>query len=102
MREDIIYQIRRELEIHSHLRHENITQMYGFFFDKKRIYIIMEYVSGGELYKKFLDVRKFPEATVSVYIRQVASALSTCTSSTSSTATSSPRTSCSRGKTPSR
>ena len=75
MREDIIYQIRRELEIHSHLRHENITQMYGFFFDKKRIYIIMEYVSGGELYKKFLDVRKFPEATVSVYIRQVASAL---------------------------
>ena len=30
---EVVNQVRRELEIHSHLRHENILQMYGFFFD---------------------------------------------------------------------
>ena len=73
--EGIINQIRRELEIHSHLKHKNIIQMYGFFFDKKRIYIIQEYATGGELYKRFLEARAFDEATVSTYVRQVASAL---------------------------
>ena len=44
---DVVHQIRRELEIHSHLKHPNILQMYGFFFDERKIYIIMEYASGG-------------------------------------------------------
>ena len=30
---DVISQVRRELEIHSHIKHENVLRMYGFFFD---------------------------------------------------------------------
>lgn len=51
IKENVINQLRREIEIHTHLRHENIMRMYGFFFDEKRIYLIMEYAAGGELYR---------------------------------------------------
>ena len=31
--------------------------MYGFFWDEKKIYLILEYAPGGELYK---DLKKQP------------------------------------------
>lgn len=45
-------QIRRELEIHSHLENENILKFYGFFWDDRRIFLILEYAPGGEIYKE--------------------------------------------------
>ena len=42
--------IRRELEIHSRLVHENIIQMYGYFWDMKNLYYILEYASGNSLF----------------------------------------------------
>jgi serine/threonine protein kinase len=43
----VIPQIRREIEIQTHLNHPNIIRMYGFFHDERRIYYILEYASGG-------------------------------------------------------
>jgi serine/threonine protein kinase len=34
------------------LSHENILKLYGFFWDEKRVYLILEYAPGGELYKE--------------------------------------------------
>lgn len=45
------HQLRREIEIQSHLKHPNVLRMYGFFWDLKKIYLILEYAPGGELYK---------------------------------------------------
>lgn len=42
----IEHQVRREIEIQSHLRHANILRMYGFFHDESRIYLILEYAPG--------------------------------------------------------
>uniref|UniRef100_A0A182VRK1 Protein kinase domain-containing protein n=1 Tax=Anopheles minimus TaxID=112268 RepID=A0A182VRK1_9DIPT len=39
----IEHQVRREIEIQSHLRHPNILRMYGYFHDQSRIYLILEY-----------------------------------------------------------
>lgn len=33
-------------------RHPNILRMYGYFYDDKRIYLILEYAPKGELYKE--------------------------------------------------
>ena len=44
-------QLRREIEIQSHLRHKNILRLYGYFYDAKRIYLILEYAAQGELYR---------------------------------------------------
>jgi hypothetical protein len=49
------HQLRREIEIQTHLDHENILKLYGCFWDEKRIYLILEYAFGGELYK---DLKK--------------------------------------------
>jgi len=29
--------------------------MYGFFYDEKNIYLILEYATGGELYKELIN-----------------------------------------------
>jgi serine/threonine protein kinase len=47
--------------------------MYGFFWDDKKIYLILEYAPGGELYK---DLKKQPntrytEETAADYINQL-------------------------------
>ena len=52
VQKNVEHQLRREIEIQSHLNHENILKMYGFFWDKKKIYLILEYAPGGELYKE--------------------------------------------------
>lgn len=44
-------QIRREIEIQSRMNHNNILKMYGYFYDKKRVVLILEYAPGGEMFK---------------------------------------------------
>ncbi|CAE7398167.1 Aurka, partial [Symbiodinium sp. KB8] len=46
------HQLRREIEIQSHLRHRNILRLYGYFWDEKRVYLILEYAPKGELYRE--------------------------------------------------
>jgi serine/threonine protein kinase len=72
------HQLRREIEIQSHLqyilmrsmfygkfislmhiktflqlccRHPNVLRMHGYFYDETRIYLILEYAGKGEMYK---------------------------------------------------
>lgn len=79
-RDDMYSQLRQEVEIHSRLKHPNILQLFGYFYDPKRVYLILEYAAGGELYKimKKQPDGKFDEKTAAHYIAQLASALSYC------------------------
>ncbi|KAF7481421.1 hypothetical protein GHT09_007223 [Marmota monax] len=44
------HQLRREVEIQAHLRHPNILCLYNYFYDSRRIYLILEFAPRGELY----------------------------------------------------
>ncbi|KAI9208045.1 aurora-related kinase 1 [Polychytrium aggregatum] len=68
-------QLRREIEIQTNLRHENILRLYGYFYDSKRVYLILEYASGGELFDVLQKHRRFKEHVAAKYIAQMASAL---------------------------
>jgi len=46
--------------------------MYGYFFDEKRIYIILEFAPGGELYKVLQAQGHFSESTSARYINDLA------------------------------
>ena len=35
-----------------HIRHPNILRLYGFFHDEQRIFLLLEYAPGGELYRR--------------------------------------------------
>lgn len=72
------YQLRREIEIQSHLRHPNILRLYGYFYDDERIYLVLEYAPIGEVYKHLTDERWFPEARAARYILQISRALDHC------------------------
>lgn len=71
----IEHQVRREIEIQSHLRHQNILRMYGFFHDEQRIYLILEYASGGTLFNALKAVTRFDEKKSTKYVKCLVSAL---------------------------
>ncbi|KAJ2779318.1 spindle assembly checkpoint kinase [Coemansia interrupta] len=68
-------QLRREVEIQTHLRHPHILRLYGYFHDSKRVYLILEYASEGEVYKLLQKQGSFSEEVAAKYIAQMASAL---------------------------
>uniref|UniRef100_M4BQC1 Aurora kinase n=1 Tax=Hyaloperonospora arabidopsidis (strain Emoy2) TaxID=559515 RepID=M4BQC1_HYAAE len=69
------HQLRREIEIQSHLRHKSILRLYGYFYDSKRVYLIIEYAPQGELYKKLQRSGRFSEKQSALYIQEMAHAL---------------------------
>ncbi|KAK9880048.1 hypothetical protein WA026_008559 [Henosepilachna vigintioctopunctata] len=74
------HQVRREIEIQTHLRHPNILRMYAYFHDESRVYLVLEYAPQGALYKALQSSpnKRFDEPTSAKYIRQVADALKYC------------------------
>uniref|UniRef100_A0A034WT24 Aurora kinase n=1 Tax=Bactrocera dorsalis TaxID=27457 RepID=A0A034WT24_BACDO len=74
---NVEHQVRREIEIQSHLRHPHILRLYGYFHDDARIYLILEYAPKGTLFKELQSqpLKRFNEPTSAIYIRSLASAL---------------------------
>ncbi|NXM75013.1 AURKA kinase, partial [Serilophus lunatus] len=72
------HQLRREVEIQSHLRHPNILRLYGYFHDVTRVYLILEYAPRGEVFKELQKLTKFDEPRTATYITELADALSYC------------------------
>lgn len=42
-------------------RHPNILRLYNYFYERRRIYLILEYAPRGELYKELQKSRTFDE-----------------------------------------
>ncbi|XP_008582977.1 PREDICTED: aurora kinase A [Galeopterus variegatus] len=72
------HQLRREVEIQSHLRHPNILRLYGYFHDATRVYLILEYAPLGTVYRELQKLSKFDEQRTATYITELANALSYC------------------------
>ncbi|KAJ6665702.1 hypothetical protein lerEdw1_002072 [Lerista edwardsae] len=72
------HQLRREVEIQSHLRHPNILRLYGYFHDATRVYLILEHAPRGEVYKELQKLTKFDEQRSATYMTELADALSYC------------------------
>ncbi|XP_061641746.1 aurora kinase A [Phyllopteryx taeniolatus] len=72
------HQLRREVEIQSHLRHPNILRLYGYFHDESRVYLILEYAPKGELFGELQRCRFFTEDRSATYIMELADALDYC------------------------
>ncbi len=51
--------IARELMILKKLRHKNIIQLYEIIETKEKLYLILEYAEGGELYDFIIEKDRF-------------------------------------------
>ena len=65
--------ILNEIDILKKLDHPNIVKIYEYFEDGKFIYIVMELVTGGELFEKIQTVHRFSEKKAAEYFRQILS-----------------------------
>ncbi|XP_058636120.1 aurora kinase A [Onychostoma macrolepis] len=72
------HQLRREVEIQSHLRHPNILRLYGYFHDTARVYLILEFAPKGELYGELQRCGTFDDQRSATYIMELADALNYC------------------------
>ncbi|BFU21100.1 protein kinase, putative [Entamoeba histolytica HM-1:IMSS-B] len=66
---------RRESEVLRKTNHENIVKMKGVFKTNQYLYIIMEYVRGGELLDALKKEKRMSEAKIKTIMYQIFSAL---------------------------
>lgn len=67
--------LEKEINILKTLDHPNIVRLFEFFEDTKRLYIVMEYCSGGELFDEIIKRKSFSEIHAAQIMQQLFSAV---------------------------
>jgi len=57
------------------LNHPNVVKMYGFFHDTLNIYILMEYMEDGSLYRMIKLSKKLSEDEAAVKLSEICEAV---------------------------
>ena len=76
-REGLMQQIKREISVMSLVRHPNIVELKEVMATKGKIFFVMEYVKGGELFAKVAK-GKLKEELARKYFQQLVSAIDFC------------------------
>ena len=71
-------QVKKEISIMKDLDHPNIVQIFEVLMSTEYLYIVMDFVSGGELYSKITRTGKLSDKECRRYVRQLCSALNYC------------------------
>ncbi|EES09124.1 hypothetical protein BDA96_05G011400 [Sorghum bicolor] len=71
-------QIRREITTMRLVAHKNIVELHEVMATRNKIYFVMEYVKGGELFDKIEKSGKLTEAVAHKYFQQLISAVDYC------------------------
>lgn len=77
MKGGLIAHIKREISILRRVRHPNIVQLFEVMATKSKIFFVMEYVKGGELFNKVAKGR-LKEEMARRYFQQLISAVGFC------------------------
>ncbi|KAK9267913.1 hypothetical protein L1049_010350 [Liquidambar formosana] len=77
LKSGLIAHIKREISILRRVRHPNIVQLFEVMATKAKIYFVMEYVRGGELFNKVAKGR-LKEEVARKYFQQLISAVGFC------------------------
>ena len=67
--------LNKELEILKSLDHPNIIRIFEFFEELNRLYIVMEYCKGGELFTQIVKKKQFPESNAAKIMSELFSCL---------------------------
>lgn len=73
----MVDQIKREISVMKLIRHPNVVQLYEVMATKEKIYFVMEYVRGGELFNRVVR-GKLKEDAARKYFQQLISAIDFC------------------------
>ncbi|XP_064604220.1 calcium/calmodulin-dependent protein kinase type 1-like [Liolophura sinensis] len=67
--------LENEIQVLRRLRHPNIVQLLDVYEDKHRVYLVMELVTGGELFDRIVEKGSYTEKDASQLIKQVLEAV---------------------------
>ncbi|XP_058098529.1 CBL-interacting serine/threonine-protein kinase 23-like isoform X1 [Magnolia sinica] len=78
LRHEMIGQIKREISTMKLIKHPNVIQMYEVMASKTKIYIVLEFVTGGELFDRIARHGKMKEDEARKYFQQLIDAVDYC------------------------
>ncbi|GMR45400.1 hypothetical protein PMAYCL1PPCAC_15595 [Pristionchus mayeri] len=67
--------LENEIKVLRKLRHENIVQLFDTYDEKQYVYLVMELVTGGELFDRIVAKGSYTEKDASNLIKQVLAAV---------------------------
>ncbi|XP_064632286.1 calcium/calmodulin-dependent protein kinase type 1-like [Lineus longissimus] len=67
--------LRNEIAVLNKLQHPNIVRLVDVFEDQKVVYLVMELVTGGELFDRIVEKGSYTEKDASVLIKQILEAV---------------------------
>ncbi|XP_075519064.1 CBL-interacting serine/threonine-protein kinase 9-like isoform X6 [Primulina tabacum] len=74
----MVEQIKREISTMKMIKHPNVLNILEVMASKTKIYIVLEYVGGGELFDKIARQGKLKEGVARMYFQQLINAVDYC------------------------
>ena len=65
------HQLISEIKLQSYLKHENIVQLYGYFDDEEKFYLLLEFCEEGELADLLKQHKRLAETEASNIVEQI-------------------------------
>ncbi|XP_048140883.1 CBL-interacting protein kinase 23 isoform X1 [Rhodamnia argentea] len=78
LKHKMIGQIKREISTMKLIRHPNVIRMFEVMASKTKIYIVLELVTGGELFDKIASKGRLKEDEARKYFQQLINAVDYC------------------------
>lgn len=78
LKHKMIGQIKREISTMKLIRHPNVIRMFEVMASKTKIYIVLEFVTGGELFDKIAAKGRLKEDEARKYFQQLINAVDFC------------------------
>jgi serine/threonine protein kinase len=78
LKHKMVQQIKREISTMKLVKHPNIVQIFEVLASKTKIYLVLEYVTGGELFNKILNQGRLREDQSRKYFQQLIDAVDYC------------------------
>jgi len=70
--------VKTEVDVMRRVRHPNVVRLHEVMATRSRIYFVMEYASGGELFARLSQSARFPEPVARRYFQQLITAVEFC------------------------
>ncbi|KAI3833767.1 hypothetical protein MKW92_017158 [Papaver armeniacum] len=78
LRHMMVEQIKREISTMKLIKHPNVVQLHEVMASKTKIYIVLEFVNGGELFDKIVHHGRLKEDEARRYFHQLINAVDYC------------------------
>ncbi|KAI5647078.1 hypothetical protein M9H77_33083 [Catharanthus roseus] len=78
LRHKMVEQIKREISTMKLIKHPNVLKLFEVMASKTKIYIVLEYVDGGELFDKIAKYGRLKEDEARRYFQQLINAVDYC------------------------